>query len=109
MSQKMANDDQAQAEVFKKELDEKWRKIDELKDKEQEHKEKIAQGKVELNQLAKQLEKGIDDIDEQNQLTLNDRKRIIEDLTKSNKFLICPPFRLARLLFQIVVPEDSKR
>lgn len=45
----MANDDQAQAEVFKKELDEKWRKIDELKDKEQELKEKIAQGKVELN------------------------------------------------------------
>lgn len=84
MSQKMANDDQAQAEVFKKELDEKWRKIDELKDKEQELKEKIAQGKVELTQLSKQLEKGIDDIDEQNQLTLNDRKRIIEDLTKSN-------------------------
>lgn len=51
MSQKMANDDQAQAEIFKKELEEKWRKIDELKEKEQEFQEKIVQGKVDLQNV----------------------------------------------------------
>lgn len=36
-----------------------------------------------FSKLTKQLEKGIDDIDEQNQLTLNERRRVIEELTKN--------------------------
>lgn len=43
----MANDDEAQAEVFKKELEEKWKKIDELKDKENDQRDKIAASKIE--------------------------------------------------------------
>lgn len=66
MSLKLANDDENQAEMFKRELEEKWKKIDELKEKEIEMKEKIAAAKVELQQLAKTLEKGIDEIEEQN-------------------------------------------
>lgn len=48
MSLKMANDDEQQAELFKRDLEEKWRKIDELKDRENELREKIAAAKVEL-------------------------------------------------------------
>ena len=51
MSLKMANDDEQQAEVFKRELDEKWKKIDQLKEKETELRDKIQGGKIELNNV----------------------------------------------------------
>lgn len=38
--------------MFKRELEEKWRKIDELKDKEGELREKIGAGKVELQNVS---------------------------------------------------------
>ena len=48
MSLKYANDNENQAEMFKRELEEKWKKIDELKEKEIEMREKIQASKLEL-------------------------------------------------------------
>ena len=51
MSLKMANDDEQQAEVFKRELEDKWRKIDELKDRDNDLKDKIATAKIDLSNV----------------------------------------------------------
>ena len=48
MSLKYANDNENQAEMFKRELEEKWKKIDELTEKEIEMREKIQASKLEL-------------------------------------------------------------
>lgn len=47
----MINDDTQQAEVFQKELEDKWRKTEELKIKEKELRDKIFLGKEEIKNV----------------------------------------------------------
>ncbi|CAD8044098.1 unnamed protein product [Paramecium primaurelia] len=83
MSLKMINDDNQQSETFQKELEEKWRKIEDLKIKEKELKERIVQAKIEVENLKKQCDRVVEDIEEQSQIQLNDKKRLIDEIKKN--------------------------
>ena len=68
--------------MFFQELDEKYRKMAEIKKKEQDLKEKIHLYKKELHELSQALEKGMDDIEIQNQEHLNNLRTNISELNK---------------------------
>lgn len=67
---KISGEDEQQSDIIKKELEEKSRKNDFLKNKEDEIKDKIASLKVELTDLSEKLEKGIDELEAVNKETL---------------------------------------
>lgn len=57
MTLKMINDDNQQAEIFQKELEEKWHKIEDLKSKEKELREKIFMSKQDVVNVSGSLYK----------------------------------------------------
>lgn len=69
-------------------MEEKYRKMEEIKKKEQDLKEKIHMYKKELHELSQALEKGMDDIEIQNQEHLNNLRTNITELNKRKLFNI---------------------
>lgn len=66
MTLKLINEDNAQAEVYQKELEDKWHKIEDLKQKEKELREKIFQARQDVVHLNKQCDRVIDEVEEYN-------------------------------------------
>ena len=62
--------------------------MEEIKKKEQDLKEKIHLYKKELHELSQALEKGMDDIEVQNQEHLNNLRTSITDLNKRKRKIV---------------------